>query len=442
MKQFLYLIMLCSTLGIAQNPNYKQFDAFLETLADNYKFMGSVAISQNDNILHQKSVGDSYLSKSNTQKINSQSKFRIGSITKTFTATMIFQLMEEGKISLDTRLSDFFPKLPNASKITIDHLLTHSSGLFNLTNANQFGDWVYKPTTQKEMVSRMLLFDADFEPGEKNEYSNTNYLLLGYIIETLDKRSYAQSLKKRIVEKLKLNHTYYGSKINNAKNECSSFVYSGGHWEKAGETHMSLPGGAGAIVSTASELTVFMDGLFNHKLISASSLKRMTTYNEYGYCKGLFRIINQGQEVYVHDGGIDGFQSLLVYFPEHKTSIALTSNALNYDKRGMVMNAFKATLGLSFDLPKFTEVTLTETEAKQYEGVYESELVPYDLIFKADGTTLTGAPEGDNLKTLTAINKDEFTLDKIGVHLKFDLDTKTLIFTHADNPSILFTKKL
>lgn len=441
MKQFVYLILLFCAFGFAQNPNYQKFDALLETLADNHKFMGSVTASQNSNMMHSKSVGYAHLNKSHNQKINSQSKFRIGSITKTFTATMIFQLIEEGKISLETHLSEFFPKLPNASKITVDHLLTHSSGLFNLTNAKQFGDWVYKPTTQKEMLSRMLLFDADFEPGEKHEYSNTNYLLLGYIIETLDKSTYGQSLEKRIVNTLNLSNTYYGTKINTANNECLSFVFSVDNWEQAGETDMSLPGGAGAIVSTADELTVFMDALFNYKLINASSLKTMTTYNESGYCKGLFRIVNQGQEVYVHDGGIDGFQSLLVYFPEHKISIALTSNALNYDKRGIVMNAFKTTLGLSFDIPKFKEITLTEAEVKQYEGVYESKELPYDLIFKANGIALTGAPEGDNLKTLTAIEKDEFTFDKIGVHLKFDPKANTLIFTHADNPSVLFTKK-
>lgn len=442
MKQFLSLILLCCTLGIAQNSTYNQFDSYLETLDESNKFMGSVAISQNNRLLHKKSVGDSYRSESNNQKINSQSKFRIGSITKTFTATMIFQLIEEGKISLGTYLSEFFPQIPNASKITIDHLLTHSSGLFNLTNANQFGDWVYKPTTKKEMISRMLLFDVDFQPGEKNEYSNTNYLLLGYIIEALDGRTYGQSLEKRIVKKLKLTNTLYGSKINNKNNECVSFVFSGNDWEQAGETHMSLPGGAGAIISTAEELTIFMDGLFNHELINESSLKAMTTYNELGYCKGIFRIVFQEQEIYVHDGGIDGFQSLLAYFPQNKASIALTSNALNYDKRGIVMNAFKATMGLTFDIPKFTEITLTETEVKQYEGVYESETLPYDLIFKADGIILTGAPEGDNLKALLAISKDEFTFDKIGVHLKFDLTANTLIFTHGDNPSVLFTKKL
>lgn len=441
MKQFLFLCLCCFTFGMAQNPNYAQFDDFLETLADNNKFMGSVTVSQNNTILHSKSVGYAYVDNAHNQKINNQSKFRIGSITKTFTATMIFQLIEEGKIDLQTHLSDFFPKIPNASKITIDHLLTHSSGLFNLTNAQQFGEWVYKPTTKKEMIRRILLFDADFAPGKKNEYSNTNYLLLGYIIEALDKRTYAQSLEKRIVKKLKLSSTYYGANIKNANNECASYVYSGDNWEQTGETHMSLPGGAGAIVSSADELTVFMDALFNHKLMNASSLKMMTTYNESGFCRGLFRIVNQGQEVYVHDGGIDGFQSLLVYFPEHKISIALTSNALNYDKRGVVMNAFKATVGLSFDIPKFTKITLTEAEVMQYEGVYESETLPYDLIFKANGTTLSGAPEGDNLKTLTAIDTDEFTFDKIGVHLKFNLKTNTLIFTHADNPSVLFTKK-
>lgn len=441
MKKILFLLLSCSMLVTAQEINFNQLDNFLENLSENDKFMGSLAISQDHNLTYNKSVGNSYITSTNNQKINSRSKFRIGSITKTFTATMVFQLIEEEKLSLDTNLSEYFPKVPNATKITIDHLLTHSSGVFNLTNAEQFGDWVYKPTNPEEMLNRILLFDADFEPGEKNEYSNTNYLLLGYIVETLDNRTYAESLKERIVDKLGLKNTYYGAKINNANNECNSYIFSSNGWEQMGDTDMSLPGGAGAIVSNANDLIVFMDALFNNKLINEASLKVMTAHNEVGFCRGLFRIVTHEQTVFVHDGGIDGFQSVLAYFPEHNTSVALTSNALNYDKNDIVMRALRTSIGMELEMLVFSQIELSKEEVMQYEGVFKSEQLPFALIFKAEGTTLTGAPEGDNLKTLVAIKKDEFTFDKIGVHLKFDLNSNTLIFTQGDNPSVLFTKK-
>jgi CubicO group peptidase (beta-lactamase class C family) len=442
MKKIVVLLLCVCSFGFAQEVSFDKLDEFLEVLSNNDKIMGSLSIMKDGDEVYNKSVGYQYLNYKSKNLASQQTKYKIGSITKTFTATMIFQLMEEGKITLDTKLSKYFALVPNASKITISNLLTHSSGLYNLTNAEAFGTWKDKPTTSEEMLSRILKFDPDFEPGEKHSYSNTNFLLLGYIIENIDKRSYAESLKLRITDKLGLKNTYCGGDVDINANESHSYNYSGNIWQQSPETHMSLPGGAGAITSNASDLVVFMDALFNHQLISAESLKVMTTEERDDFCKGIFKNSVEGEIIFGHDGGIDGFQSMLVYIPQAKTVIALTANALNYSKMNIMINAFKTSVGMDIDAPNFSKIELTEMDVKEYVGVYESKETPYDLVFEANGKVLKGAPEGSNLKDLIPTKKDEFTFDALGIQLNFNTDDETVLFKRADNKPVLFTRKL
>jgi CubicO group peptidase (beta-lactamase class C family) len=132
-----------------------------------------------------------------------------------------------------------------------------------------------KPSSRGDMLKRIKAYDLDFNPGEQTVYSNTNYILLGYIIEILDKDIYMQALERRIVKKIGLKNTYYGSKINIKKNESHSYSIVNENWFKQPETEMSNPGGAGAIVSTSEDLTKFMNALFSEKLISNASLEAM-----------------------------------------------------------------------------------------------------------------------------------------------------------------------
>lgn len=441
MKKLLITFLSFSVFSFAQKPNYKQFDNFLDLLSQNEKIMASIAISKDSKIEYKKSVGYGYINYKSSQKASSESKYKIGSITKTFTAVMIFQLIEEGKISLETKLSEFYKNIPNASKISIFNLLTHSSGLYNLTNADEFGSWKNKPSTTEEMLARIAKFEIDFQPDEKNNYSNTNFLLLGYIIESLDKVSYGEALKNRIVDKLGLKNTYYGGAINTNANECHSYNYKNELWLQSEETNMTLPGGAGAIVSNPTDLLIFINALFNSDLISTASLKEMTTVDDNDFCKGIFHNQVQGLTIYGHDGGIDGFQSMLVYMPKSKTAIALTANALNYSKKKIMFNALYASMGKPLELPNFSRIELTEDEIIQYAGVYESNEVPYDLVFEANGKILKGAPEGSNLKDLIPVRKNEFSFEALGITLNFNLKEHTVLFKRPNNEPILFTKK-
>ena len=438
MKRVVILFLFTSCLGFSQVPTFGKLDQYLEVLFQNEKFMGSLAVAKNGKHIYNNSKGYQYISYKESKMATKDSKYKIGSITKTFTATMIFQLIDEQKLSLETPLSVFYPKITNADKITINHLLSHSSGLYNLTNADEFGTWKNKPATPEIMVSRIKKFEADFLPGEGEEYSNTNYLLLGYIIENLDNTSYAEAVQNRIVGRLKLENTYYGGVVDIHNNECHSYNFQDDIWQQSPETHMSLPGGAGALISTPTDLLVFIEALFNGKLISEKSLKEMTITSDKGFGKGIFHTDFQGIDMYGHDGGIDGFQSMLVYVPNLKMALALTSNGLSYEKMGIVRTAFQASMGMDIQLPNFSKIELTAAQIKQYVGVYESEETPYDLVFEASGKTLKGAPEGSSLKELLPTNEDEFTFDAIGVKLNFNLDNRTLMFKQGDN--LLSTK--
>jgi len=442
MKKLIFVFLLATAFGFAQNASFQKLDQLLKVLSDNEKIMGSMSILRNGQTVYSNTIGFQFLNYKAEKEATALTKYKIGSITKTFTATMIFQLIEEGKITLDTKLSTYFKQVPNAAKITVANLLTHSSGLYNLTNAEAFGSWKDKPTTPDEMLSRIVKFDADFQPGEKNVYSNTNFLLLGYIIENIDNKTYAEALKTRIADKLGLKNTYCGGDVDTSNNESHSYNFGDGMWKQSSETHMSLPGGAGAITSNASDLVVFIDALFNNKLISAKSLEIMTTVDNEDFCKGIFKTNVDGQTIFGHEGGIDGFQSMLIYVPQFKVAIGLTANALNYSKMSIMINAFKTSMGIDILMPNFNAIEITEADAKRYSGVYESEETPFDLVFEASGSTLKGAPEGSHLKDLIPTKKDEFTFDALGIQLNFNTKAKTVLFKRADNKPVLFTKKL
>ena len=283
--------------AVAQPINTKRLDSLLHHFADNKKAMGSIAISKNNKQVYSQTFGfamndtikkDGRMIGDEVGLMDNETMFRVGSITKTFTAAMIMQLVEEKKLTLDAKLSKWFPKIPNADKITIEMLLRHRSGLYNFTNDHDYLEWSVNEQTQKQLLERFEKDKPVFPPDSTAEYSNTNFVLLGFILEKVTGKSYADNLQTRIAEPLNLTRTRVGSKINTANNEARSFApRPNGGWAIEPETHMSMPGGAGVIVSTPHDLNVFINALFNGKVVSDASLKQMTTERD-DYGMGLF----------------------------------------------------------------------------------------------------------------------------------------------------------
>lgn len=216
----------------------------------------ALLFQKNGEIIYTKSIG--FADIENNVKADESSKYRIGSISKTFTTILVLKAIENKKIGLTQTIDKYFPTIKNAKEITIKHLLSHRSGIHNFTGDKNYLTWNTQPKTEKEMVEIIATAGSDFQPDSKAEYSNSNFVLLSYILEKTFKKSYAELLQEYIVKPIGLTNTYLGGKINPSKNECRSYSFSDdGKLEP--ETDISIPLGAGGIVSTPSDLTKFSE---------------------------------------------------------------------------------------------------------------------------------------------------------------------------------------
>jgi len=271
--------LFLSYIGHGQNTEFTKLDSFFTILEENDRFYGSVAVLRGNDIIYNKAIG--YADLEAKKPNNKDTKFRIGSISKTFTATLIMKAVELGKVNLDQTIASYFPGIQNADKITVRQLLNHRSGITNFTDRN-YMNWHTGPITQSALLDTIISKGNDFEPDADYAYSNSNYVLLTFILERVFDKTYDQILNKYIVKPLALANTNYGKAIRTNKNEAKSYSMKS-EWEEHAQDDMSIPLGAGGIVSTPTDLCLFVKGLFDGKLISSESLERMKPVGDASY---------------------------------------------------------------------------------------------------------------------------------------------------------------
>lgn len=404
----------------------------MDILAVNSKAMVSIALSQNGKLVYRRAIGYSAIDSNRKITATPDTRYRIGSITKVFTSVMIFQLIEEGKLKLGTTLATYFPGLPNADKITLAHMLNHSSGLHNFTDDSTYADLLRKKITEEQMVSKFKNAKSDFEPGSKNAYSNTNFILLGYIIEKVDHKPYAVALNDRIVTKIHLQNTYYGGKINTTSQEAQSYNWQG-RWVPDTETDMSIPGGAGAIVSTPTELVKFMTALFTGRLLRDSSLQHMITIKG-GYGMDLVAYTFNNKTGYGHNGGIDGFQSQIVYYPQEGLATAYTANGVNTSMTKLMRGVLSIYFNKLYPLPNYKTILIKPEYLDQYLGKYSSKRAPYSLVFtKNDGQLVVNFTDNNSSLPLEATSLTIFTHDRYDLTFNFDPSTHAVVMYSNSN---------
>ena len=371
MKQLtsLFLLLVIAITAGAQTPVQKA-DALLKAYADQYKFSGTALIAKGDEILLNKGYG---YSNAGEKKQNTEaSVFQIGSITKQFTAAIILLLEEQGKLSVNDKLSKYFPQFPNGDKITLHHLLTHTSGIYNYTNNAQFmQSGGTKPVDQTTMFSLFLDKPLDFEPGTKYSYSNSGYVLLGYIIEKVTGKPWEQVVRENILKPLQMNQTGFDfTGFKGADKTTGYFSLSEVGSIPAPIIDSTFSYAAGSIYTTASDLLKWERAMAKGKLLKkASWQKAMTPVKEaYGY--GLAIDSLHGQQRISHGGGIYGYTSNAMWFPAQDYTIILLSNASS--ALGKLSNDVAAVLyGKPYTIPEANvEVKLEDAILKQYEGEY------------------------------------------------------------------------
>lgn len=413
----------------AQDFNKQKMDSLFSAIDENNKGMGSLSIYKNGNEVYTSSTG--FANVEAKKAADAQTRYRVGSITKTFTAAIIMQLIEEGKLQLETKLSAFYPQIPNAGKISIEDLLRHQSGLFNYSKGEDFENWKNKEQSRQDHLDRFVKNGIEFQPGEKSDYSNTNYILLSFIIEDLEKEDLSEVLYRRIVKPLQLKNTYYGSKLDPSKGEALAYQKTG-EWTLIDETHMSVVKGAGALMSTPSDLNKFVTVLFAGKIVKPATLEKMKEIKgEFGL--GLMEMDLVGRNFYGHTGGIDGFNSVVVYNPTEKVSFAYSSNGRDLLPHKILDAAAHIYFGEAYEIPSFKTLELTAGQLKQYEGIYSGEGFPLILKIYEENGKLMGQVEGQPSFPLEAFEPHKFKFDRFGLKLEFDPEAGKMLFKQGPN---------
>ncbi|KXK36789.1 MAG: beta-lactamase family protein [Saprospiraceae bacterium] len=427
--------IICTIL-FAQNYDKEKLDRYFDTLVAHDKFMGSVVVSKDGAIIYSKAVGFSDIE--HNIKANETSKYRIGSISKTFTAVLLLKAMEENKIKLDEKLSNYYPTIKNADKITIEDLLYHRSGIHSFTDDEDYESWSIQPKSKQELVNIISKGESEFEPGSKFTYSNPNYILLSFILQDIYGKTYSDLLQEKILKPIGLSNTYFGHQISAKNNECYSYSYDN-KWVKARETNSSIPMGAGGIVSTPSDLTKFDEALFSGKIISKKSLELMTALKD-NFGMGIFPLPFHEINGLGHTGGIDGFSSLLAYFPDNRISFALTSNGDNYNNKDIFNTVLSAVFNKPYDIPDFKTYNVTSEELDKYLGTYATKDLPLKLTITKEGDTLIAQATGQQQLPLEARGKDVFAFDRAGIILQFNPENKTVVLKQGGG-IFTFTKE-
>ena len=441
-KLFATLLTLALfTAGYAQTLDKAKLDQFFDRLAEKNKAMGSLTIAKAGNVLYTRAIGYSQINGTEKKPLTAATRYRIGSITKMFTAVMILQLVEERKLKLTGTLDKFFPQVSNAHKITIAQILAHRSGIHDIfLDRNLRPSSKTNPITKDELLTLIAKGKPDFEPDAKHSYSNSGYTLLGLIVEKLTGKPYGEALKKRSTSKIGLNDTYIATgNINVNKNEALTYRNYPTGWKQEPETHPSILFGAGSIVSTPNDLAKFIQALFDLKLISQESLGSMKTIRD-GEGLGMEPFQFAGKTFYGHTGGGDNYGAWLAYLPEEKLALAYTTNARVYPVVNIVSSVFDIYYNKPFQIPAFESVDVSPEVLDKYVGVYSNPGVPVKFTVTRDGATLFVKPTGGSAIPLEATAVDKFKIEPPGIVFEFDAAKNQMIHKRGGRERV-FTKE-
>ncbi|WBV58366.1 serine hydrolase [Chryseobacterium daecheongense] len=428
-------IFLCVSIGVfsfsfAQNIDKEKLDNYFKALDSEHKVMGSFAIADHGKIIYSNAIGFSDVEARKKAALNTV--YRIGSITKTFTAVLIMKAVEDKKLTLDTSLSQFFPQIKNAEKIKVENLLNHRSGIHNFTDDALYASYYLQPVSQEKLIDIIQKAGLDFEPGAQFSYSNSNYSLLGFILEKVYKKSYAKLIEEFIAKPLQLKYTKAGGKIESLENMAHSYTYENGNYVRSAETDMSVPLGAGNLVSTPSELIIFINALASGKLISRESLDKMRNFKDhYGF--GLAEVPFMGKTGFGHNGGIDHFSSILYYFPDGEKTFAMISNQSNFDNNNISITALSAAYGKSFEIPNFNVVNLPESDLQKFTGTYAAAQMPMKITIFIKDKVLMAQATGQGAFPLEATSQTSFKFDAAGIVIDFDVTKRQLLILQGGN---------
>jgi CubicO group peptidase (beta-lactamase class C family) len=398
--------------------------AINETLTQAYKSNepgAAVIVVKNGKVVFRKGYGMANLELG--VPVEPDMVFRLGSITKQFTAVAILMLAEQGKLSLADEITKFLPDYPTKGhKITVEHLLTHTSGIKSYTSMPEWLALWRRDTTVKELIDLFKDQPMDFAPGEKWSYNNSGYFLLGAIIEKASGQIYQDFVEKNLFAPLGMKHSYYDNTSRIIPRRVTGYSKGSEGYRNAAYLSMFQPFAAGSLISSVDDLALWDAALYTDNLVKQESLKRAWTSSllnnkrpaHYGYGWALSSY--QDRALIEHGGGINGFATYALRVPEERTYVAILTNR-DWMSPGLV--AFKIaalTIGKPFNDP--VAIKMTPAQLDQYVGVYQLDQKD-EVIVRRDGEKLFASFPGGGRSEIVPSSETDFFVKDSRARLSF-----------------------
>lgn len=424
---FAILAVLITLSADAQSPSPKmmtlEFDKLLSAQFKPGETGCAALVAIKGQIVYKKAFGMANLELN--VPMQPDMVFRVGSITKQFTAIAILQLMEQGKLSLQDEITKYIPDYPTqAYKITIEHLLTHTSGTTSYTNVPEFQKYVKEDLKPAEVIDKFRNLPMEFAPGTKWNYNNSGFFLLGYIIEKASGKTYQEYIEENLFKPAGMTNSLYGSDKKIVKNRAYGYQPDGDNTVNADYLSMLLPYSAGSVMSTVEDLYKWNRALLAGKLLKKETLEK--AWNEYKlsdgkrtyYGYGWFLRQLQGSPTIEHGGAINGYLCNSLYLPKEDVFVAVFSNSNRQSPENVSMKMAAVAIGKPLN---YTEIQVPENILDKYNGVYEDENGNQRMITK-DGAKLWSQRSGGSKYQIKSFAPDKFFFDDSFSTLTFNRD--------------------
>ncbi len=421
MKKVCLLLIAALTLtsALAADDTSSKIDEYLNAHVKLDSFSGAVLAAKEGKIIISKGYGmaNHELNVENSPEI----KFRLGSVTKQFTAAAILLLEESGKLSTGDYLNKYIPDYPQGDKITIHHLLTHTSGVPELLQFDKFNEIKYTPTTMDELISVFKDQPLDFEPGEKFSYSNSGYVLLAAIIEKASGVSYEEFLTDNIFKPLGMQNTGVDKNLEILPGRASGYFLDKDKLVNAPYINMQNTIGGGCLYSTVGDLFIWDRAMKENKLLKPESAKKMFHIYKGNYGYGWVISDIRNKECYYHGGGIEGFLSYIMRWHEDDITLIILSNYQHAAMREVRTSLTSILFGEEYKMPvKMEAKKIDPAILRKHAGMYK--LDPegaMEITFDKDSLYI--APPGEPKLRLIPVSATVFKIREFGGELTFSV---------------------
>lgn len=419
------LLVTFSALAFAVGPvaaqDVARMDQVVRASSEADAFSGAVLVARDGRILLDQGYG--LANREWNIPNDGDAKFRLGSLSKQFTAVAIMLLNQQGKLDLDAPIKTWLPDAPAAwDAITPRHLLSHTAGIPNFTTFPDYESQKTRPATLAELIARFSDRPLAFAPGAQFAYSNSGYILLSAIIEAASGQTYADFVTANLFAPLGMTDSGYDRHDAILPRRVSGYTPGASGVVNADYVDMSIPTGAGALYSTTHDLLKWEHGLFGGRVLNPQSLTALTTPVRNGYAMGLMVSETDGKKLVWHNGAIEGFNTYMAYDPGDRTAVIVLGNLNGEAPDKLVAALVTLARGGTVTLARERRaVTLSPQALQAYEGVYNLAPTFALTVSVVDGKLMAQAT-GQPAFALTAEAEDAFYLTAVDAQITFTRD--------------------